>query len=407
MLECCFNSVRKIPSLVLICITTVTSSIESQVLFQYKHNSGDKWHITSRVNEEVLLDGEILKTVEILNKISVEVLKGDGSDGLIYSHYQIAEQVLGEDFYRWNEEYEVTYGRDARGRLSGLKRNTSIPPVRDVPVYPTEPVETGGTWEARGQEYFDLQYTYNIQEIIAVEFMASYKYEGSEIIDDRKTDRVSIEYSFNWKPDTSLDRRLKKYEIHPVSLEGTFVQNVYWDQIAGRNYAEEGNFSYTYFMNNGHTYTFRGTSHGRAVYAEFMDKESLVKEIENLDSVNAFVTDDGVSLTLDNIHFVPDSADMLPGEKKKLAGIAEILRKIPDRDILIIGHTASVSPDHDGQELSEKRAGAVSRYFTDLNIRKSTQIIVKGMGDSQPLAYNGTEEGRRKNRRVEIIILEN
>ncbi len=407
MSECCFNSVCRTPLLVLICVTAVTSSIDSQVLFQYKHNSGDRWHITSRINEEVLLDGEILKKVEILNKISVEVLKGNGSDGLIYNHYQIAEQVLGEDFYRWNEEYDVTYGRDVRGRLSGLKRNTSIPPVRNVPVYPAEPVETGGIWEARGQEYFDLQYTYNIRELIAVEFMASYKYEGPELIDDRKTDRVLIEYSFNWKPDASLNRRLKKYAIHPVSLEGTFVQNIYWDQIAGRNYAEEGTFSYTYLMNNGHTYTFRGTSHGRAVYAEFMDKESLVREIESLDSVDAFVTDDGVSLTLDNIHFVPDSAEMLPGEEKKLAGIAEILRKIPDRDILIIGHTASVSPDHDGQELSEKRAGAVSRYFTDLNIRKSTQIIVKGMGDSQPLAYNGTEEGRRRNRRVEIIILEN
>ena len=288
-----------------------------------------------------------------------------------------------------------------------MKESPPIPPVRNVPVYPEAAVEISDVWEAPGQELFDLQHTYGIQEIIVIDFTAFYRYEGPETIDGRDTEKVLIEYSYDWTPDLSLLRRLRKYEIFPVKITGDFTQFVYWDQAAGKNYAEEGRFSYTYSMNDGHTYTFRGTTQGHAVYADPMDKEDLVEEIKKLDDVDAFVTDEGVSLTLDNIHFVPDSAEMLPGEEAKLALIADILRKIPDRDILITGHTASVGPYSDGLELSEKRAGTVAKYFIETGTRRSTQIITRGMGDNQPLAYNDTEEGRKKNRRVEISILEN
>ena len=130
------------------------------------------------------------------------------------------------------------------------------------------------------------------------------------------------------------------------------------------------------------------------------------KEIENADISIKPITQ-GISVVLENIHFVPDKAEMLPGEEKKLEGIVRILNRLKDRDILVIGHTANINGSGDGKELSEQRAQAVAQFFIDSGTRKKTQIVSRGMGDTQPIADNTTEEGRKKNRRVEIIVLEN
>ncbi len=397
----------KLSQILLLCLMFIRVHGHAQVFFQYRHETGDKWHLTSIVDEEVLYDGEHYHRVEILNKVAVEVVKGNGRDGLLKAQYQIAEKQIGKDFYNWNKEYEVLYARDSRGRVSQLEKDPPVPAVRNVPVYPEEAVSVSHTWEERGQECFDLKPSFGISEIIVIEFLAAYKYEGPEIIDGLDTEKVSITYAYEWAPDSHLFRRLQKYQIYPVGIVGNFEQFVYWDVIAGKNYAEEGMFSYSYTMSDGHVYTFRGATRGRSVYIKNLDKENIVREAETLDDVDAAITDDGVRITLENILFIPDSADFLPGEDSKLSKIAGLLRGIPHRDLLIVGHTASVSPHHTGQKLSEERAGAVAQYLVDAGVRKSTQIITKGMGDRQPLAYNDTEEGRKKNRRVEIIIMEN
>jgi outer membrane protein OmpA-like peptidoglycan-associated protein len=85
------------------------------------------------------------------------------------------------------------------------------------------------------------------------------------------------------------------------------------------------------------------------------------------------------------------------------------LEKFPDRDIAIAGHTARASgyTEEDYQALSEKRANAVGDFLLALGARRPAQVTTRGMGARMPLGDNATEEGRRKNRRVEITILEN
>jgi len=87
--------------------------------------------------------------------------------------------------------------------------------------------------------------------------------------------------------------------------------------------------------------------------------------------------------------------------------IAEILKRYPDRDILVGGHTALAGTAEGRQKLSEERAAAVAEYLIDRGARTDTQIVVRGYGAEKPLADNSTEAGREKNRRVEITILEN
>jgi outer membrane protein OmpA-like peptidoglycan-associated protein len=386
-----------------------TLNAGAQVLFEYSHVEGDQWHLTSIVDEEVLINGELYYRTEILNKISVDVDEGSGGGGLLRNKYQIAEKSLDSDLYAWSAEYDVEYRRDKRGQLSGLGPESLVPTVRDVPVFPELELSPGATWSEGGIEVFDLRPAYGIDETVVIDFTADYEYKGSEMLEGRDMDRILINYAYIWNPDPETYRRLASYDVYPIEIDGEFRQVIWWDQIAGRNYAAAGRFSYTYFMSDGEAITFRGSSQGKAVYAEPMDKDALVKEFEDLtdDTVTARVTDAGVSVSLEDIHFVPDEPVMLPGEEQKLEYLSEILSRYPNRDILVIGHTAKVSSGGDGLLLSEQRSETVAQYLIDSGVRNRTQVMTRGMGHTQPVGDNSTEEGRRKNRRVEIIILEN
>jgi len=118
-------------------------------------------------------------------------------------------------------------------------------------------------------------------------------------------------------------------------------------------------------------------------------------------------TNAGVTISLSNIQFLANSADLAPSEKKKLEGIGQILKNIPTRTILIAGHTALAGTREDRLKTSVERAQAVGSYLISLGVRKPDEIYVEGFGSDRPIADNSTPQGMALNRRVEITILEN
>jgi len=248
-----------------------------------------------------------------------------------------------------------------------------------------------------------------IDMLLKIPFIANYKYLGSLERDERQLERVSINCSYRWTPDLDTLEFFDAYGWFPVEIIGTFRQEVLWDTSAGRNYAETGGFEYTYTMNDGIKFTFRGTTRGQAVYPAALDKDSIIEEIEELgsDDIGVESIDEGISISLEDIHFVPDEARMIEGEEKKLDEIVRILRRYPDKDILVIGHTARLPGSSDGLELSYRRAQAVARFLIERGVKTDSQVVIRGMGNSQPIGDNSTPEGRKQNRRVEIVILEN
>ncbi|MNH40347.1 Outer membrane porin F precursor [compost metagenome] len=69
----------------------------------------------------------------------------------------------------------------------------------------------------------------------------------------------------------------------------------------------------------------------------------------------------------------------------------------------MVGHTDSVGSDAYNQALSERRASSVAEYLLSQGVAPN-KITSEGKGESQPIADNETEEGRAKNRRVELHI---
>lgn len=105
----------------------------------------------------------------------------------------------------------------------------------------------------------------------------------------------------------------------------------------------------------------------------------------------------GVTFEFDKTRLRPDSVTILDWA-------TEILKKYPEMEVEIAGHTDSIGRDSYNQKLSEGRAQAVEEYFINQGIPDS-QMTPKGYGESEPIDTNDTAEGRERNRRVELRIL--
>ncbi len=122
--------------------------------------------------------------------------------------------------------------------------------------------------------------------------------------------------------------------------------------------------------------------------AEFSNKSTLKK---------------GSTFILKNIFFDVNK-DILKAESyKELDLLVALLTEHPKTNINIVGHTDAVGKDEDNLVLSKKRSVAVLNYLVSKGIAKERLQSI-GMGESDPIATNNTEEGRAQNRRVAFTI---
>ena len=142
------------------------------------------------------------------------------------------------------------------------------------------------------------------------------------------------------------------------------------------------------------------------------EQQALAEEINILLSASAIedttarITDQGVTISLSNIQFLANSAELPEAEKIKLFEIGRILQSVSQRKILVAGHTALAGTAANRLKTSEERAAAVAAYLVSLEVRSADEVLVQGFGGEQPIADNSTSQGMALNRRVEIIILE-
>lgn len=103
------------------------------------------------------------------------------------------------------------------------------------------------------------------------------------------------------------------------------------------------------------------------------------------------------------IEFESGSSTLAPSGQGILDEMAVALNKIGRRTVLIIGHTDASGNQNANIALSKARADAVKAYLSSKGIDPAT-LLTEGMGPAQPVAPNTTEEGRRRNRRIEFKI---
>jgi len=110
------------------------------------------------------------------------------------------------------------------------------------------------------------------------------------------------------------------------------------------------------------------------------------------------------SITLEDVLFESGSAKLNPSSHKSLDELVKFMKRKSTMVIEIAGHTDNVGSETSNLALSQKRSESVMNYLVSKGISVS-RLVAKGYGQSEPVADNGSDAGRRQNRRTEVRMI--
>ncbi|PNK60436.1 OmpA family protein [Psychrobacter sp. FDAARGOS_221] len=109
------------------------------------------------------------------------------------------------------------------------------------------------------------------------------------------------------------------------------------------------------------------------------------------------------ALSIQVINFAVDKTDIPEENQAVLDRAVEVMKQVPDMELMIIGHTDSDGQDAYNQDLSQRRADSVKDYLVSKGVDAS-KLMTKGMGETDPIATNETDNGKFRNRRIEFTV---
>ncbi|MBW8003245.1 MAG: OmpA family protein [Planctomycetes bacterium] len=217
---------------------------------------------------------------------------------------------------------------------------------------------------------------------------------------------IKAQYAMRYKQgeDPYGDERIKR-------ISGKHVVTIYYDPLLKKPSFMSDQMEEDYQMADDQSVSFKGFILTWFDSIAAMDRTRIAEGVKQtlkesgVEDVTVEEKSEGVALTLNKIHFIAEQAVVLPEEKSRLKALAGTLEKIAGRSFLVVGHTARVGTEESQYELSMQRAKAIVDYLVSQGL-EAERFIYEGRGGTQPVAPNDTEENLAKNRRVEIIILE-
>jgi outer membrane protein OmpA-like peptidoglycan-associated protein len=140
-----------------------------------------------------------------------------------------------------------------------------------------------------------------------------------------------------------------------------------------------------------------------AVIGKRMDEQAESLE-EELPGAEIERVGEGIQVTFDSgILFDFDSYGLRAEAREHLTNLATSLNEYSESEVLIVGHTDSSGADDYNQTLSENRANAAGNYLIRAGVVPS-RVKMMGLGETEPVASNDTDDGMQLNRRVEVAI---
>ncbi len=375
--------------------------------FAFSHTQGDMFRVISRVDEDVYINNRYAGSAEILNRIAMTVTETapDGSWAYLSGTVDTSERKKTDTVYVLSQTYHTEYKRDRLGRYQ-IDQKYLMPIVRNVPTFPDRELKPGDTWTAPGEERQDFS-SLGIPDPYGFPIDVRYEFVGPVERGGKTLLLIKASYTVFLQPGAPP----RHASIYPIQIAGFSNQSIYWDPSIGQPSAYEEKFDFIIDWSDGRKDEFKGSAGSELVRTAAMDRGTVKQDIENAVSgmPNVTVRNDssGITISIENIQFEADSAELKASELAKIDRIAEILKRYPDRDVLVSGHAAAAGYAEGRLPLSEARAKAVAERLIQLKAKSPDRIRAVGMGDTKPIADNATESGRARNRRVEITILEN
>lgn len=282
-------------------------------------------------------------------------------------------------------------------------KDCGYPSFRNFPVYPEAQINIGDEWTGTMIRAVD-PYEKGIPTRISSTVL--YKYTRDTVYNNEEVYVISANWAMRYNcisedADLNGDQELK-------IANGKHTATIYVSKKTGRailikDYADE-----SFYYKDGSNVSFKGNI---AMFTEYPPTISYEQTtiassdpIQNDEYIEYEVTANGIRICIYELNFLPDSSELLSKDKPRIKIIAEYLKRFENNKILITGHTAKAGNSINDYELSLQRAYSISEELSSYGV-KAENLISQGKGSDSPVADNDTEEGRAKNRRVEIMIL--
>jgi outer membrane protein OmpA-like peptidoglycan-associated protein len=288
----------------------------------------------------------------------------------------------------------VTYSVQPDGVLA-VEGDGAYPTLRGFPIIPVAGITAGDRWTGAGTRMVDPMHDGKFSRI---KFFAEYR--------GKTVSAITATYAVRYRngEDPAGDVRLK-------SVSGTHDVSIQLSVPSGAISFMRDQVDETYAFVDGTSVQLKGfiltwfTATTPLNRQETADQIARTLEKSGTKDVVIEQKKQGLSVSLNNIHFVAEQAAFLPEELPRLEALAGALNVVAGRSFRVIGHTADVGTRESQMVLSVKRAKAVVDFLASHGI-SAERFLYEGRGSTEPVAPNDTEENMAKNRRVEIFILE-
>lgn len=379
------------------------------VKINFKYQPGTKYKAEATINGTQYVNGIVSNNYKQYYKIvtTVNSVDKNGVASLLDDGYYYIDNSKSTGIMEIKDNVLTEYHKDRNG-ITFASAVKPFPVMRNVPYLPDDDLTTDSKWDFSGIEVQEFLHNGVISRLpIEVNYtLKSVANDGEQtaVIDYKGVVDLTNDFS------GSIDDRI-------VAIYGVSSNTLYFSITQGVVLKEVYNRDYQLLMHDrmtGEQFIVGFRDSGERIWTPVVieDTKNIIKELKEdikenkIDDVEIVKDNKGIKLSLENIQFEPDSAILTEKEGTRLDKIAGILAKYKDKPKLIIGHTTDRGTEDGRKKLSTQRAKTVADYLLNKNAASPDTTQYMGKGGTEPVAPNTTLEGMKKNRRVEIYLLE-
>ena len=374
--------------------------------FYWNLETGKRIESVKTADVEYYENGILKRTYKERNIVDLTVIAIAPKGGYRVSGlFKIFRMQRGDRVFHLDEEYTSDFIIHTNGRFE-VPTVHFMPNVRHIPTFPDKEINLTESWTAEAAEIVKVNNAPNLNMALA----SDYLFANIETNSEGKKNAV-IQYHI--MTDKDLVQAGLSRSGYPARIYGFNYGTFLWDME--NNIPISQSEKYQILFGYGKELAYRSLQYKMNIISSYKIYDSISKEEEDRDrreleenlnndnNITVETVPEGLVLRLGEILFDTDSFTLKSESKETIDNIIEAIKKTyPDREIIVQGHTDNTGSGEYNKTLSERRAKTVADYILpNLNHDK---LSYSGFGDKEPIAPNDTEEGRSRNRRVDIII---
>lgn len=328
------------------------------------------------------------------NLVSLAVSNMEGKAAIVDGAFRVIQVPAGSTAATLDQEFRNVFKMEENGQLV-VADGASQPSVRGVPSFPEGKVRLGGAWSMPCEIWY-----YDVKPPFRVATEARYTWLSNSGKGDDTLAVIEIAYGAR----QVVPGREAIAALH-LSNRGT----LWWHPREGRPVRYVERHDELWYMADGKkiafgmeftsTYTVARTLARKEQDAVKRDFQAAIAKSSNAE---AFIDAEGVTVRLKDILFPYNSAKLAAESMRILDSLRPVLERYPHYDIRVSGHADSTGQAGYNERLSLERAKAVTEYLAKGG--GLPRLFAQGFGATRPVGDNSRDEGRRKNRRVEITL---